>query len=112
LASHLSSCGVGEFFENAQSIHKHSVEKFGLLFAAARKINKMLGEDIVSEDLEVAIVDGGYPFDNEHMEEEYSWGGTKPGQSAVACTTGLGLYERKSRGQKMLLKPKVVLRDS
>lgn len=111
LASGLSYCGVGETFDNARGIYEHAAEKFGSLFAAARKLNKMIGENIVSDDLMVAIIDGGYFFDGENMEDAYARGGAKPGQRVVVCTTGLGLCESKSRGKEMLLKPKVVLRD-
>ena len=111
LASLLSFCGFGENVHNAQSIRKHATEKFKTLFATARKLSKMIGESIVSDDLEVAIFDGGCLFDREHMEGAFAGGRAKPGQCVVVCTTGLGLCERKSMGQRMVLKPKVLLRD-
>jgi hypothetical protein len=51
-------------------------------------------------------------FDGEQMEDAYAWGGMKPDQRAVICTTDLGLCERKAaKGGKVLLKPKVALRN-
>lgn len=107
MASLLSYCGIGEPFYNAQSIRKHAAEPFGSLFAAARKLSKMIGENIVSDDLGVVIIGGGYLFESKNMalDDAYDRGGTEPGQR-VFCTTGLGLCEREGR---MLMKPKVVL---
>jgi hypothetical protein len=111
LALQLSYCGIGEPFYNGQTIHKYAADKFGSLFATARKLNKMMGENIVSGDLEVAIVGGGYPFNSEDMEEAYTSGAVEVGQRTVVCTTSLGLGEKKSGALNMILKPKVVLRD-
>lgn len=111
LASLLAYCGVGEHSHNAQTIHQHAADKFESLFAAARKLSKMIGEDIVSGDLAVVIIAGGLPFNGEDMEEAYTLAGTKFVPRAVTCTTSLGLCERKSKELKMWLKPKVVLRD-
>ena len=110
MASLLSYCGVGEPFSNANNIHEHAADKFGSLFTAARKLNKMIGENIVSGDLEVAIIGGGHSFNSDFMEEAYAYGGAKLGPCPVIYTTHLGLCERKSKEVKVWLKPKVVLR--
>ena len=74
----------------------------------------MIGENVVSEDLTVSVIRGGTMFDGKRMEEAYARDGSKPDQRAVICTTDLGLCERKETKEvrKILLKPKVVLRDS
>jgi hypothetical protein len=108
LASLLFSCGVGGFNENVQTIRRHTAEKLGSLFTAARKLNKMTGEDVISEDLMVTVVGGNYLFHGEHMEDAYPGIGVKTG-GRVVCTTDLGLYDR--RGGKMLLKPKVLIHN-
>jgi len=113
LAELLSSCGVGESVGNAGSIQKCAVDKLRSLSDAARKLNKMIGENVVSEDLVATVIPGGETFDGAHMEDAYPRGGVKPGERAVICTTDLGLCVRKgAKGVKMtLLKPKVALRS-
>lgn len=72
----------------------------------------MIGENIISHDLGVTIVGGGYPFDAEYMEDTYRRTGANSGRRAVVCTTNLGLCERSGmKGERMFLKPKVFLRD-
>lgn len=109
LATLLFSCGVGDFTDNAQNVHKHAADKLLSLFTAARKLSKMIGESVVSEDLVASIVGGGYEFDGEHMEDAYPQGRAKLGQRVVICTTELGLFERKR--EKVLLKAKVFSRS-
>lgn len=112
LAELLSSCGVGEPVDNAHNIHKYAADKLGSLFTAARRLNKMIGENVVSDDLMVTVIDGGHSFDGEHMEDAYPWDGVKHVRRAVICTTNLGLCEGKGANgvRKVLLKPKVALR--
>jgi len=114
LAGLLSSCGVGDPVDNANNIHKYAAEKLGALFTTARKLNRMIGENVVSEDLTVTVIRGGTMFDGERMEDTYVWAGVKTPPRAVICTTDLGLCERKqTKGvRKLLLKPKVALHDS
>lgn len=109
----LASCGVGNTVDNANDIHKHAGERLGAFFATARKLNKMIGENVVSEDLKVAVIQGGVVFDGEYMEDAYARAGARPVKRAVICTTDLGLCSRRGTGGvgKMLLKPKVALRD-
>ncbi|KAF9783707.1 hypothetical protein BJ322DRAFT_1007687 [Thelephora terrestris] len=110
LAFLLSSCGAGGFPENAHNIHKHAAGKLASLFVAARKLNKVVGENVVSGDLVVTLISGRCPFDADYMEAPYARGGAKPGQGYVICTTDLGLCERKgTKAEKILLKPKVTL---
>ena len=116
LAGLLSSCGVGNSVDNVKNIHnihRYAAEKLEALFTTSRKLNKMIGENIVSEDLVVNVIPGGTTFDGEHMEDAYVRGGSKPSQRAVICTTDLGLCERKgTKGiGKVVLKPKVALRN-
>jgi len=97
---------------NAENIYKCAAGKLGSLFASARRLNKMIGEDVISGDLMVMIIGGGNLFDGKYMENAYARGDARPTQRTVICTTDLGLYERKGTGEpKILLKPKVVLRD-
>ena len=110
LAEHFSACGVGEPADNANNIHKYAGDKLRSLFTAAQKLNKMIGENVVSDDLMVTVVGGGDLFDGERMEDAYARRGMKPVQRPVICTTDLGLCERKGAvGAKTLLKPKVAL---
>lgn len=114
LANLLSSHGVGDLVHNVNHIQRRGSEKLKTLFIAARKLNKMIGENIVSEDLVVSFVCGGAMFNGEFMEDAYgARAGSNPGQRAVICTTDLGLCERgEGKGvRKILLKPKVVLHD-
>ena len=112
LAGLLSSCGVGETSYNAYNIHGCAVDKLGSLFTTARKLNKMMGENVVSHDLMVTTIDGGDLFDGDYMEDAFTRGRVKPVQLPVICTTDLGLCERKGvRGVNVFLKPKVVLRN-
>jgi len=113
LAELLSSCGVGHPVDNVNTVHRHAAEKLGALFTASRKLNKMIGENIVSEDLMVTFIPGDTMFDSERMEDAHVRGGSKPSQRAVICTTDLGLCDGKeTKGVgKVFLKPKVALRD-
>lgn len=112
LAGLLSTRGVGEFVDNTNNIRQHAADKLGSLYAAARKLNKMIGENIVSDDLTVTAINGGCLFDGEYMEDAYARGGVKPARRTVICTTDLGLCEsRGAKGAKILLKPKVAVRN-
>ena len=114
LAELLSSCGVGNPVDNTNNIQRYGSEKLKALFTAARNLNRMIGENFVSEDLIVSVIPGGTMFDGEHMEDAHARAGSKPDQRTVICTTDMGLWERKqTKGiRKPLLKPKVVLFNS
>ena len=113
LADLLAFCGVGTPIDNATNIQIYGAEKLETLSTAARKLNTMVGENVVSEDLVVTVVSAGTIFDGECMEDAYPQAGMKPVQRVVICTTDLGLREGKQvKGVKAFLKPKVVLRDS
>ena len=99
---------------NTNIIHKHAAEKLEVIYATAQKLNKMIGENVISEDLIVTFVHSGTTFDGKLMEDAYARAGSKSDQRTVACTTELGLCEwtdMKGAG-KVLLKPKVVLLGS
>ena len=109
LAGLLSSCGIGQFSYNAHSIRGCAVDKLGSLSTAARRLNKMIGENVVSHDLMVTAIDGGDLFNAEYMEDAYARSRAKPAQHTVICTTDLGLCEKRGvRGVKIFLKPKVL----
>lgn len=114
LAELLAFCGIGDPVGNVNIIHTHAAEKLGAFFTTARNLNKMIGENVISEDLTVSVIRGGTIFDGERMEDAYARTGSESGQRAVICTTDLGLCERReTKGAgKVLLKPKVVLFDS
>jgi len=109
----LASCGVGDSAENTKNIHQCAAERLEAFFVTAQKLNKMIGEDVVSEDLKVVVIQGGAMFDGQYMEDAYAPGGVKSVKRAVICTTDLGLCSRHGTNgvEKMLLKPKVALRD-
>ena len=114
LAELLAFCGIGDPVGNASVIHKHAAEKLEALYTTARNLNKMIGENFISEDLTVSVVRGGAIFDGKRMEDAYARIGPESGQRAVICTTDLGLSERREMREtgKVLLKPKVALFDS
>lgn len=109
----LASCGVGNPVDNKNNIHKCAAERLEAFFATARKLNRMIGENVVSEDLEVSVIRGGVMFDGEYMENAYARAGAKSVKRAVVCTTDLGLCKRHGPNgvEGVLLKPKVALRD-
>jgi len=109
----LASCGVGNPTDNTKNIHQCAAERLEAFFITAQKLNKMIGEDVVSEDLKVVIIQGGAMFDGQYMEDAYAQVGVKSAKRAVICTTDLGLCSRHGTNgvEKMLLKPKVTLRD-
>ncbi|KAJ6592873.1 hypothetical protein B0H19DRAFT_1279612 [Mycena capillaripes] len=86
--------------------------------AAARlvvELNRNIGANIVSEDLEAVLVDPDTPFDFKTMED--MWPEEGVGQfktETVVCTTSLGLRKGGHNGRHavMLRKPKVLLRST
>jgi len=103
--------------------HQHQFERRLLpIFKAVQDLRKALGEDIISMDMEVAIIDPGEAFDPTYMEDGYRDARTSSGNGRktpekVSGTTGLGLHKismkRTSKGPvphlEMVLLPKVVL---
>jgi hypothetical protein len=92
------------------------------IFKAVQDLRKTLGEDIISMDMEVAIIEPGEAFNPTYMEDGYgdtraSSGTGKKTPEKVGGTTGLGLckisMKRMSKGpvphSEMVLFPKVVL---
>ncbi|KAF9218709.1 hypothetical protein BS17DRAFT_719808 [Gyrodon lividus] len=98
-------------------------EKISFLVSLAIRVNKIIGEDVTSGDLEVLVVPPGTAFDGTMMEDSYEDGSSQRARGGrvpkVLCATDLGL-RKKTRvgmvGEKekqweitVLLKPKVAL---
>jgi len=84
------------------------------------RVNKIIGEDVTSGDLEILAVPPGTAFDPSSMEDVYNEGAlTRSGGTRVLCTTDLGLRKKVRVGTTgerekqwaviILLKPKVAL---
>ncbi|KAL4079004.1 hypothetical protein J3A83DRAFT_4086569 [Scleroderma citrinum] len=95
-------------------------DKVSFLVAQAIRVNKIIGEDVTSGDLEILTIPPATVFDNLSMEDVYNEGVlTHSGGARVLCTTDLGLLKRVrvgTTGEKerqwavtTLLKPKVAL---
>ncbi|KAG6331425.1 hypothetical protein ID866_7666 [Astraeus odoratus] len=96
-------------------------EKVSFLVSLSMRINKIIGEDVTSGDLEILTVPPAATFDSSAMEDVYNEG--TPGRPGVGtkvlCTTDLGLRKRvrvavtgdkeKHWAITTLLKPKVAL---
>ncbi|KAF8160150.1 hypothetical protein K438DRAFT_1985951 [Mycena galopus ATCC 62051] len=86
--------------------------------AAARlvvELNRNIGANIVSEDLEAVLVDPGTAFDFKTMEDMWPGEGIEQSKTeTVVCTTSLGLRKGGHNGRHavMLKKPKVLLRST
>ncbi|KAI5995306.1 hypothetical protein F5J12DRAFT_726162 [Pisolithus orientalis] len=93
-------------------------EKVLFLVTLAVRVNKIVGEDVTSGDLEVLTVPPASLFDPANMEDVYNEAASGTG-ARVLCTTDLGLRKRvriSMTGEKekqwavtTLLKPKVAL---
>ncbi|KAI5991785.1 hypothetical protein EDC04DRAFT_2587261 [Pisolithus marmoratus] len=93
-------------------------EKVSFLVTLAVRVNKIVGEDVTSGDLEVLTVPPASLFDPASMEDVYNEAASGAG-ARVLCTTDLGLRKRvrvSTTGEKekqwavtILLKPKVAL---
>ncbi|KIJ63514.1 hypothetical protein HYDPIDRAFT_92172, partial [Hydnomerulius pinastri MD-312] len=97
-------------------------EKISFLVSLAIRVNKIVGEDVTSGDLEVLAVRSATPYDGSWMEDSYDDGNSERGVGGgakVLCATDLGLRkktrvamtgEREKQWEiKVLLKPKVAL---
>ncbi|KIJ63517.1 hypothetical protein HYDPIDRAFT_91928, partial [Hydnomerulius pinastri MD-312] len=97
-------------------------EKISFLVSLAIRVNKIVGEDVTSGDLEVWAVRPATPYDANLMEDSYDDGSSgrgEGGRAKVLCATDLGLRKKtrvammgekeKQWEIKMLLKPKVAL---
>lgn len=124
LADVLLAAGcTGSTAELTAALAAKFTEKISFLVSLAVRVNKIVGEDVTSGDLEVLAVMPATPFDAASMEDSYDDG--TPASSAggaarrVLCATDLGLRKRtrvamtgekeKQWEIKMLLKPKVAL---
>lgn len=93
-------------------------DKISFLVTLAVRVNKIVGEDVTSGDLEVLTVPPASLFDPSSMEDVYNEASSRAG-ARVLCTTDLGLRKRvrvSTTGEKekqwavtTLLKPKVAL---
>lgn len=105
---------------SSQSISRTILERYGerldVITTAALDLNRVMGEDVASCDLEAICVPEGIEFDDEDMdaiEEEEGEG------ELVLCTTELGLKRVVKKGHEheakwevtALLKPKVALEN-
>lgn len=93
-------------------------DKISFLVTLAVRVNKIVGEDVTSGDLEVLAVPPASLFDPASMEDVYNEASSGTG-ARVLCTTDLGLRKRvrvfmtgekeKQWALTTLLKPKVAL---
>ncbi|KAH8818667.1 hypothetical protein DL96DRAFT_1749744 [Flagelloscypha sp. PMI_526] len=83
-----------------------------VICSAALKLNKMLGEQITSVDLETYHIRGGEAFDRSLMHDMFEENLGEKG-CMVLGTTNLGIKQRERRGDEVievgLVQPKVVL---
>lgn len=95
-------------------------DKVSFLVIQAMRVNKIVGEDVTSGNLEILMVPPGTVFDPSSMEDVYNEDAlTHSGAKRVLCTTDLGLRKMvrlTTTGEKdkqwsvtTLLKPKVAL---
>ncbi|KAH7912717.1 hypothetical protein BJ138DRAFT_1003906 [Hygrophoropsis aurantiaca] len=99
------------------ALSKKFNDKIALMIGLAIRINRIIGEDVTSGNLEIVAIQSAAPFDKNNMEDAYEDGHTEPTNSRVLCPTDLGL-RRLTRAaingqshweEKLLLKPKVAL---
>ncbi|KAJ7189267.1 hypothetical protein C8R46DRAFT_36830 [Mycena filopes] len=84
------------------------------------QLRRATGEEIVSEDIEVMLVEKNSRFKAETMDDNFAVGGRVDSSGLqegdlVACTTGIGLRRRRFGGieaEDILLRPKVVLQSA
>ncbi|KAF8177811.1 hypothetical protein K438DRAFT_1845320 [Mycena galopus ATCC 62051] len=86
------------------------------------QLRATIGEEIVSEDLEVAYVEPNHIFDKQSMEDTDAVPGRVEGRGRmrdlVVCTTDIGIQKRENRcdsepeEKRLLLCPKVVLQST
>ncbi|KAJ7328451.1 hypothetical protein DFH08DRAFT_319634 [Mycena albidolilacea] len=102
-----------EFIHNRFEGQIAAISKYSLQLRTA------IGEELVSEDLEVAYVEPSHAFEERTMEDTYATVRVEDRShkaifDIVACTTDIGLQRRKniSCEAKVLLRPKVVLQSA
>lgn len=93
-------------------------EKIMAVVEIALRLNRMLGEEITTADIETTWVHSQESFDSMWMEDDYGdWRGNGHGAVRVLCTTDLGLRRLvKAKNENgwedtVLLKPKVALEE-
>lgn len=110
---------------NAAALQEYLIETFGHMIGSvlekAKKLNKVIGEEIVKCDLEALYIAPDVLFNEMTMEATGHEGDQVEGLSErrVLCTTKLGLVKAEKRSGKVgeweeavLLKPSVVLQSS
>ncbi|KAJ7124053.1 hypothetical protein C8R43DRAFT_1135644 [Mycena crocata] len=99
-------------------IRSHFGEQMFAIVKYSLQIRKSIGEEMVSEDLEVAYIQPNRTFNAKTMDDTDA--GTRAGNrvrpaamSVVACTSDIGLQRKKLVGEvdakDVLLRPKVLL---
>ncbi|KAJ7141732.1 hypothetical protein C8R43DRAFT_1200684 [Mycena crocata] len=75
------------------------------------ELNKAIGTDVVSEDLEAFIIGPGEKFELKIMDNMWEDDDTPAAPESVVCTTALGLRARGHSGRDglLIMKPKVLL---
>jgi hypothetical protein len=101
----------------AERSHWKALEvKFGQQLASitqlALELNRDMGVNVVSDDLQPAIFYPGTKFNPLTMEEAYPDDEAGMDSELVLCTTGLGIWKRtgNNRQSEMILKPRVMFR--
>jgi hypothetical protein len=101
---------------DATALQEYLIKTFGDRIAGllnkAKRLNKMIGEEIISSDLEALYIAPEVAFNSVTMEVVAGEGNE---EKKVLCTTDLGLVKAEKRPGKIgewdeavLLKPKVV----
>lgn len=101
---------------DATTLQEYLIETFGdrisRLLNTAKRLNKMIGEEIMHCDLEALYIAPEVTFNNITMEIA---GGVGDEEKMVLCTTDLGLVKAEKRlgkvgewDEAVLLRPKVV----
>ncbi|KAF8638106.1 hypothetical protein AX17_002446 [Amanita inopinata Kibby_2008] len=120
-ASVLITAGVKDSQAHIQEViqSRFSVEINGIV-KKSQELNKVLGEDVTSCELEILYVEPDDDFDESFMEDTFDDQNTDSkvqNPECVLCTTDLGLNRhKKTSGEpgwkvSVLLKPKIVLQS-
>ncbi|KAJ6592472.1 hypothetical protein B0H19DRAFT_1245345 [Mycena capillaripes] len=102
-------------------IRDNFIGQIGAIVKYALQLRKAIGEDILSEDIEVLYVEPNNIFEGQTMEDVYAVGRRMEDRSrptgfdiqVVACTSDIGLRRRGRSGKDgmVMLRPKVVLQS-
>ncbi|KAH7929505.1 hypothetical protein BV22DRAFT_1002424 [Leucogyrophana mollusca] len=106
--------------ELREALKKRFNEKIAVMVELAMRINRVIGEDVTSGNLEVVAISSAAPFDKATMEDAYEDGRADlkaSDNNRVLCPTDLGLRRltristigQSQWEEKLLLRPKVAL---